>query len=92
MQKSFRIICCYCGHLHIHHTIDIPLERCEACKAVLAMDEAWVSHAVRIFVEDADPKLIQTFVEEVKSKRTRLKKNKKPLRRTVASRTRKKVA
>jgi hypothetical protein len=92
VHKSFKLICCYCGHIHTHHNIDILLDRCEACKAPLSMDDSWCSHAVRIFVEDADPKLIKHFVEEVKSKRIRLKKNKRSVKRKPPSRLTKKVA
>ena len=93
MKKPFKLICCYCGHIHLHNDIDEPLEKCALCKQLLSIDALWISHAVRFYVEDADPKIIEQFIKEVKSKRTRYKKKKKngvALRKS--SRTAKKVA
>lgn len=92
MERTFKIVCCYCGHIHIHHNIDEPLEKCEVCKEVLSADFSWSHHAVRIYVEDADPKLIEDFIEEVKAKRIRLGKKKKPAKKKVVSKTIRKVA
>ena len=91
LKRAFKVICCYCGYIHIHHNIDEPKEKCEGCKEALSVDSSWDAHAVRIYVEDADPNLIQGFIEEIKAKRIRLIK-KKSGRKKVASRTTKKVA
>lgn len=77
MERAFKIVCCNCGHIHIHRSIDDPLEKCKVCKEPLSIDSSWGSHAVRIYVEDADPKLIEDFVAEVKAKRVRLMKKRK---------------
>lgn len=86
LKRTFKVICCYCGHIHIHHNIDAPREKCEVCKEVLSVDSSWNPHSVRIYVEDADLKLIENFVEGIKAKRIRLVKKK------IVSKTTKKVA
>lgn len=92
MQRAFKVICRYCGHVQIHHNIDEPREHCEVCKTTLSVDSSWDSHSVRIYVEDADPKLINNFIEEIKGKRIRLEKKKKAGRKKVVSKTTRKVA
>jgi len=92
LQRTFKVICCYCGHIHIHHNIDEPLEKCEMCKTDLSADSTWDSHKVRIYVEDADPNLIEDFIEGIKAKRIRLVEKKKTGRKKATSRVVKKVA
>jgi len=92
LERTFKVICCYCGHIHIHHNIDAPREKCEVCKEVLSVDSFWDPHSVRIYVEDADPKLIENFIEEIKAKRIRLVKKKKAGKKKIVSKTTKKVA
>ena len=83
MERAFKIVCCNCGHIHIHRSIDEPLEECKVCKEPLSIDSSWGSHAVRIYVEDADPKLIEDFVAEIKAKSIRLRKKKKTGKKKV---------
>jgi len=92
LERAFKVICCFCGHIHIHHNLDDPRELCEVCKEILAIDASWDPHAVRIYVENADPKLINSFIEEIKSKRIRLGKKKKPGKKKLSSKTTRKVA
>ncbi len=92
MERAFKVICCYCGHIHIHHDIDDPREHCEVCKRVLSFDSSWDSHSVRIYVEDADPKLIENFIAEIKVKKFRVTEKDKPLKKKVVSRITSKVA
>jgi len=77
LDRAFKIVCCNCGHIHTHRSIDEPLEECKVCKEPLSIDSSWGSHSVRIYVEDADPKLIEDFVSEIKAKSIRLGKKKK---------------
>jgi len=91
LERTFKVICCYCGHIHIHHNIDAPREKCEVCKEVLSVDSSWDPNSVRIYVEDADPNLIENFIEEIKAKRMRLVK-KKAEKKKIVSKTTKKVA
>jgi hypothetical protein len=59
------------------------LEKCKVCKEPLSIDSSWGSHAVRIYIEDADPKLIEDFVAEIKAKSVRLRKKKKITKKKV---------
>lgn len=92
MERSFKVVCCNCGHINIHHNIDEPRDQCEVCKEALSVDSSWNPHSVRIYVEDADPKLIKNFIEGIKGKRFRLEKNKKIRKKKVVSKTTRKVA
>ena len=92
MERSFKVICCFCGHIHIHQNIDRPRELCEVCKEVLSIDSSWDAHAVRIYVENADPKLIESFIEEIKSKRARLGKKKRSVKKKLPQKNTRKVA
>lgn len=91
MERAFKVVCCNCGHIQIHHNIDEPREQCEVCKEAMSVDSSWDPHSVRIYVEDADPRLIKNFIEEIKVKRIRLGK-KKTGKRKVFSKTTRKVA
>ena len=92
MQKTYKIICCHCGHMHKKSDHDVPLEKCHACAEPLSNGDGWLSHAVRIFVEDADPAIIKHFIKEVKKKQTRLNSKKKSPPRKKSHPTAKKVA
>lgn len=92
MERTFKLICCYCGHTHIHHNLDEPLEKCEVCKEALSVNSSWNPHSVRIYGEDADAKLIENFIEEIKAKRIRLGKKKKTVKKKTVPKTIKKVA
>ena len=92
LKRAFKVICCFCGNIHIHHNLDEPREVCEECKEILSIDASWDPHAVRIYVENADPKLIDSFIEEIKSKQIRLGKKKKPGKKKLSPRTARKVA
>jgi hypothetical protein len=76
LKRSFKVICCYCGYIHIHQNLDLPRKACEKCRAALSIDTSWDPHAVRIYTEHADPKLIEDFIAELKSKRVRLRERK----------------
>jgi len=91
LQRSFKVVCCYCGHINIHQNIDVPREHCEVCKETLSVDSSWDPHSVRIYVENADPNLIKNFIEEIKSKQIRLGK-KKTRKKKVVSKAVRKVA
>jgi hypothetical protein len=58
----------------------------------LSEKNVWNSHAVRIFVVDADPKLIKHFIKEVRSKKTRQSIRKRERARKKSPRTTKRVA
>jgi hypothetical protein len=92
LERAFKVICCFCGYIHIHHNLDEPKDVCEECNEVLSIDSSWDPHAVRIYVENADPKLIKSFIEEIKSKRVRLGKKKKTEKKKLSSRAARKVA
>jgi hypothetical protein len=92
LERAFKVICCHCGHIQIHNNIDEPPDQCEVCKEALSIDSSWAPHSVRIYVEDADPKLIENFIEEIKGKRIRLGKRKKTGKRKMVSKTTRKVA
>ena len=92
MQKTFKIICCHCGHMHKNADLDELLKKCNACNETLSGDAGWISHAVRIFVEDADPAIIRHFIKEVKKKQTRFSNKKKNTSRKRSHATAKKVA
>ena len=92
MQKTHKIVCCYCGHIHKQSYLDEPLEKCLFCNAPLSDDAGWISHAVRIFIEDADPVMIKRFITEVQKKKTRFRTKKKGLPRKKSHATSEKVA
>jgi hypothetical protein len=90
MKKTYTIICCHCGHRHKKSDLDELLEKCDACSEPLSDGDGWLSHAVRIFVEDADPAIIKHFIKEVKKKQTRFNsKNKGAPRKRSHSRAKK---
>ena len=92
MQKTYKIICCHCGHMHKGSDLDLLLHKCVACNEPLSDEDGWLSHAVRIFVEEADPGIIKHFIKEVKKKQTRLNSKKKRNPRKRSNPTAKKVA
>ena len=93
MKKTFKVVCCHCGHINLNHNIDKPLEQCEVCKEILSTNSCWNPHSVRIFIEDADPNLIDNFIDEIKCKRVRLEKKKTTIRKNkLFPKTARKVA
>ena len=92
MEKTYKIICCHCGHIHKKSDTDELLEKCHACNEFLSDGDDWLSHSVRIFVGDADPAIIKHFIKEVKKKQTRLNSKKKGNPQKRSHSTAKKVA
>lgn len=93
MKRAFKVICCYCGHIHIHHDLDLPRDICEECREVLSIDSSWDPHAVRIYTEHADPNLIKDFIKEIKNRSVRLReKTSTKKRKVTVSKKSKKVA
>jgi len=92
VKKTYKIICCHCGLIHKITDLDQPLEKCHACNEPLSDDNGWLSPAVRIFVEDADPAIIKHFIKEVKKKQTTLHSKKKSPPRKRSNPSAKKVA
>jgi hypothetical protein len=70
VKKNYKVICCHCGHIHKKSDLDELLEKCHACNEALSDGDGWLSHGVRIFVEDADPGIIKHFIKGVKKKQT----------------------
>ena len=92
MKKTYKIICCHCGHMHKKYDLDELLEKCHACNEPLSDGDGWLSHAVRIFVEGADPEIVKHFIKEVKKKQSRHNSKKKSIQRKRSHSTAKKVA
>ena len=92
MEKTYKIICCNCGHIHKNSDLDELLEKCHACNEPLSDGEGWLSHSVRIFVGDADPAIIKHFIKEVKKKQTRTNSKNKSTQKKRSHSTAKKVA
>ena len=71
---------------------DELLKKCHACNQPLSDGDGWLSHSVRIFVEDADPAIIKHFIKEVKKKQTCQNSKKKSTPKKRSHSTTKKVA
>lgn len=78
--------------MHKHNDLDVPLEKCLACKETLSHNTSWNPHTVRIFVMNADPMLVKHFINEVKNKNSRQNLRKKEIVQKRTPRTTKKVA
>jgi hypothetical protein len=78
--------------MHKKSDLNKHLQKCHSCNEPLSDGDGWLSHAVRIFVGDADPGIIKHFIKEVKKKQSRLNSKKKSTPRKRSHATAKKVA